>query len=320
MSGATRAPNPVTKRLWFAAGCLWYRPSMSCHAHASPPATPTEERRLVWAMAITLCLMLAEAVGGLWSGSLALLADAGHMLFDLLALVLAVVAARIARRPADARRTYGYGRVEVVGALINGVTLLLMAGLIVYEAFGRVMHPEPIAAGAMFGLATLGLLANLVALALLHGGQKTSVGVRAAVLHVTGDALSSVGVMGGALAINLTGEMRIDPYLSALIAIVIGVSSVRLLSEVVQILLQSAPSALSYIAAEKLILETPGVLAVRHLHLWQMTQAQPVCTAHVEVDATKQDASTIRIIIEKKLAERLPAALVTLQMDSCPQK
>jgi cobalt-zinc-cadmium efflux system protein len=209
-------------------------------AHVHDTSRPGAHRRLAATLAVTITIMVAEVAGGLISGSLALLADAGHMLTDALALLIAFVALLLAARPADDRRTYGYRRLEILAALINGVALVVVSGSILIEAVERWMMPREVDARVMSGVAVVGLVANLVGLGLL-GGHRGNLNVRAAFLHVLTDTLSSVGVLAGAFVIALTGWTRADALISAAIAVAIAAGSFTLLREVVEVLLEAAP-------------------------------------------------------------------------------
>lgn len=244
--------------------------------------------------------MLLEAAGGWWSGSLALLADAGHMLFDLLALGVAVGAQTLGRMPADDKRTFGYRRFEVLGALLNSLALVVIALWIAYEALERWQNPQPVATGSMLLVAVVGLVANLLGLWLLHGSHH-DLNTRGAFLHLLGDTLSSVGVIIGACVIAQTGWLWIDPILSVLIGLVIVIGSAKLMLEVVDVLLESVPNGMSAQAVRARLQKVDGVKKVHHLHLWSISTALPALSAHVVVD----DAHTHPYALRRKLAQTL---------------
>ena len=189
------------------------------HSHADPSGG--NEKRILWAMALTGSFMFAEVIGGILSGSLALIADAGHMLTDFAALALSWAAFRASRRPNDTKRTYGYHRFQVLAAFVNGLTMVLIVGWILFEAVRRLMEPVEILAGPMLVIAALGLVVNIIAFAILHSGAKENLNMQGAALHVLGDLLGSVGAIAAAGIILWTGWTPIDPLLSVLVALLI---------------------------------------------------------------------------------------------------
>src|SRR5262245_16165691 len=207
------------------------------------PATPMP--RLWIVLGLTGTFMVLEAVGGWLSGSLALIADAGHMLTDVGALGLTLVTAWIAQRPADDNKTFGYLRWEILAALVNGAALFAIAGWVVVEALHRIQHPEPIRTGLFLAVATAGLVVNLVSLGLLHGSREGSLNARGAYLHVMGDALGSLGALGAAVVVRVTGFTQADPIASVLLSLLILVGAWRLLRESSDILLDSVPGHIS---------------------------------------------------------------------------
>ncbi len=289
---------------------------MHTHSHiVSPKDTDrSAKRRLIATFGVTATIAVAEVVGGLMSGSLALLADAGHMLFDLLALAVALGALIIGARPADATHTWGYRRLEVLGALINSLALVGISVAIGCEAISRWMHPEPIEIGTMLGVAAVGLVANLVSLAIL-GGSHGNLGVRGALLHVLGDTLSSVGVILGGVVIIFTGYTRIDALLSAMIAVVLAVGSVNVLRDVANILLEAAPRNINTEALKAAMASLPGVARVHDMHLWSITTGVPALSAHVVVTQASTDVHLVRQSIETMLLERFHLLHSTLQME-----
>jgi cobalt-zinc-cadmium efflux system protein len=271
--------------------------------------------RLFATLAVTLCIMIAEVVGGLWSGSLALLADAGHMLTDVLALLIAFVAVALGGMPADDRRTYGYRRLEVLAALINGVALVVVSGSIVLEAIERWSTPREIDTTIMIVVAAIGLVANLVGLGLL-GGHRANLNVRGAFLHILGDTLSSVGVLVAAGLIALTGWARLDAIVSLGIAIVIVVTSLSLLREVIEVLLEAAPRGIDTDAVRRSICATHGVRGVFDLHIWSITSGIPALSAHIVVHDTNVDRDEVLIAISQMLRERFGIGHSTLQIEA----
>jgi cobalt-zinc-cadmium efflux system protein len=240
-------------------------------------------RRLWLVLALTAGFMVVEAVGGWISGSLALLADAGHMLADVGALALAALTSWIARRPADDAKTYGYQRWEILAALVNGATLIGIAGWVVFEAVERIGEPRPIRAGLFLAVALTGFAVNLVSLKLLHGHHRGSLNVRGAYLHVLGDLLGSVGAVTAALIVTLTGWSLADPIVSIVIALLIVFGAWRLVRESTDILLEAVPKHVSMSEVERRIRDVPGVTAVHDLHVWTVTSGMVAMSGHAVV-------------------------------------
>ncbi len=240
-------------------------------------------RRLMGVLALTASFMVVEAVGGWISGSLALLADAGHMLADVGALALAALTGWIARRPADDAKTYGYQRWEILAALVNGAALIGIAGWVVFEAVERIGQPRPIRTGLFLAVALTGLAVNLVSLKLLHGHHHGSLNVRGAYLHVLGDALGSVGAVAAAAIVAITGWSPADPIVSIVIALLIVFGAWRLVRESTDILLEAVPKHVSMPEVERRIREVPGVTAVHDLHVWTVTNGMVAMSGHAVV-------------------------------------
>lgn len=258
----------------------------------STPATPslclirvprTYTRRLWWVLGLTLLICGVEVAGAVISGSLALLADAGHMLADVAAIGLSLFTAWIAERPADASRTYGYLRWEILGAFINGAALFVIAGWIVVEAVGRLHAPPPVQGGVLFGVALVGLVANLAALLTLHGGHAENLNVRAAYLHILGDALGSLGALLAGVVILATGWILVDPIVSVGIALLVLAGAWRLVRESVDILLEGAPRHISLADVEGRMRGLTGVAAVHDLHVWTVTSGLVAMSGHAVV-------------------------------------
>lgn len=245
------------------------------------PATPMPR---LWAvLALTGTFMVLEAVGGWASGSLALLADAGHMLTDVGALGLSLLTAWIAQRPANETKTYGYLRWEILAALVNGAALFGIAGWVVLEAMHRIQHPEPIRTGLFFAVAAAGLLVNLFSLALLHGSREGSLNARGAYLHVMGDALGSMGALTAAAIVWLTGWTVADPIVSIALSLLILVGAWRLLRESTDILLDAVPGHVAMAEVQRRILGVPGVAAVHDLHVWTVVSGVVAMSGHAVV-------------------------------------
>jgi cobalt-zinc-cadmium efflux system protein len=227
--------------------------------------------------------MVIEAVGGWISGSLALLADAGHMLTDVGALSLSLLSAWVAQRPADDSKTYGYLRWEILAALVNGAALFGIAALVVIEAIQRIQDPQPVRTGLFLAVASAGLLVNLGSLVVLHSAREGSLNVRGAYLHVMGDALGSVGAVTAAAIIALTGWTLADPIVSILLSLLILLGAARLLRESTDILLESVPRHVSMAEVQRRMLGVPGVAAVHDLHVWTVTSGMIAMSGHAVV-------------------------------------
>ena len=256
------------------------------HAHDHAREAAGNRTRLGIAIAIVASVLVVEVVGAWLSGSLALLADAGHMLSDLIGLVIALIAAFVAARPATDRQTYGYQRVEVFAALINGVILLVVAASVTVEAIGRLTAAEPaeVQSGPMLVVAVIGLVANLVALLVLRGGSRESMNLRGARLEVFGDLLGSIAVILAALVLIATGFEQADAIASLVIAAMIVPRALLLLRDVMRVLSESAPADTDVAEIREHILATSGVVAVHDVHVWAITSGSHVFSAHVEVE------------------------------------
>ncbi|CAN5413525.1 cation diffusion facilitator family transporter [soil metagenome] len=253
------------------------------HAHAAG----TNHTRLAIALAIIATVLVAEIVGAVLSGSLALLADAGHMASDAIGLTVALVASVFAARPATDRHTFGFQRVEVLAALVNGVLLSAVAVWVAIEGVRRLLDPAQPAVLALplTVVAGLGLSANVAALLVLRGGDRRSLNMRGAYLEVLGDVLGSIAALGAGIVILTTGFAKADAIASLLIAAMIVPRAIVLLRDVVRVLTESAPRGTDVEQIREHLLETPGVVAVHDVHVWAITSGQPVFTAHVECDA-----------------------------------
>lgn len=274
------------------------------HDHAHGHGHGTQNQRAVGIAALlTGGFMIAEVVGGVVSGSLALLADAGHMLTDFAALVLAWFAFRLARRPADEERTYGFDRFSVLAAFVNGLTLFVIAGWICFEAYKRLNQPVEVIGGLMLWVALGGLIVNILAFWVLTRGEGDNLNVRAAALHVAGDLLGSVAALAASLVIIFTGWMPIDPLLSVLVALIILRSAWYVVREAGHILLESAPKGFDRRkVAEAITAQVPGVTRVHHVHAWSITQERPMATLEAEVGADA-DVDQIRQSIKQILKD-----------------
>lgn len=257
------------------------------HAIATPEGAGGRRavsRRLMVVLSITAVFMVAEVVGGVLSGSLALLADAGHMFTDVAALALSVFAMSLARRPPTARRTYGYARLEILAALVNGATLLLIAGLIMVEAWERLQEPRVIEGGIMLTVATVGLVVNVVGVMLLHSHAHDNLNVRGAYLHVVGDLLGSIGTIAAGVVVLLTGWSPADPIVSVVIALLILYSAWNLVREATDVLLESAPAHLDMEAIVEGLEAVEGLDQVHDVHVWTLTSGFVALSAHGIID------------------------------------
>lgn len=258
--------------------------AVAAHNHPHPPLRSARSvSRLRLVLGLTTVFMIVEAVGGWISGSLALLADAGHMLTDVGALALSLVTAWLAQRPAGEGKTYGYLRWEILAALVNGAALFGIAALIVIEAVERLQTPHPIRTGLFLAVAAAGLVVNLVSLAVLHRVREGSLNVRGAYLHVLGDALGSVGALSAAGIIAVTGWTLADPIASILLSLLILVGAWRLVRESTDVLLEAAPGHVSMPEVERRMLAVPGVSAVHDLHVWTVTTGVVAMSGHAVV-------------------------------------
>ncbi|HZD80745.1 MAG TPA: cation diffusion facilitator family transporter [Actinomycetota bacterium] len=249
--------------------------------HAAASASFRNRGRLRWVLAITAVFLVAEVVGGLLSDSLALLADAGHMLTDVSGLGLALFAIWLAHRPSRPERSFGWYRVEILAAMVNGTLLLVVSGTVLFEAWQRWSRPPEIASGLMLGVALAGLVANAVSMALLRRGQRESLNLRAAYLEVLGDLLGSLAVIVAAVTIALTGLRRADAVASAAIGLLILPRTWSLLRDAVDVLLQATPKGVDLSEVRRHIAGTDHVEDVHDLHVWTITSGMNVVSAHV---------------------------------------
>ncbi|HEY7479669.1 MAG TPA: cation diffusion facilitator family transporter [Gemmatimonadales bacterium] len=269
--------------------------------------------RLKWVLGLTAVFMVVEAVGGWIAGSLALLADAGHMLTDVGALTLSLLTAWIAQRPADDSKTYGYLRWEILAALVNGVALFGIAGWVVIEAIQRIQQPTPIRTGLFLAVAAAGLVVNLTSLAVLHSSRHGNLNLRGAYLHVLGDALGSVSALAAAAVIALTGWTIADPIVSILLSLLILVGAWRLLRDSTDILLESVPRHVSMTEVQRRMLGVPGVAAVHDLHVWTVTSGMVAMSGHAVVPDLEAHPGVLGGI--RAEMSRLGIGHVTIQLE-----
>ncbi len=291
------------------------------HGHAHHVSDSADgRRRVAIAAVLTFSFMIAEIVGGLISGSLALLADAAHMLTDSGALALAWVGFKLADRPADQSRSFGWARFKVLAAFVNGLTLIVLAAWIVVEAVQRLLEPQEVMGSLLLGVAILGLIANLIAFRILHGGDQEDLNMRAALWHVAGDLLGSVAAIAAALVIMSTGWMPIDPILSVLVALIILVGGVRVVRSTAHILIEGVPPGLT-IDAIKSDLETELKDAARvdHIHAWALNESKTLVTLDVEA-GVGACVESLRRDVKARLKEKFQIDHVTVEIRSTPTR
>lgn len=273
------------------------------------------ERTVGIAALLTGSFMFAEVAGGLISGSLALLADAGHMVTDFASLILAWLAFRLARRPANWKLTYGFDRFSVLAAFVNGLTLFVIAVWICFEAIHRLQEPMPILGNLMLWVAAAGLAVNLIAFWVLSRGERENLNIRAAALHVVGDLLGSVAALIASIVIIIFNWTPIDPILSILVAVIILRSAWRVVRESGHILLEGAPRGFDRReVADALLAELPDLISVNHIHAWSVTQERPMITLEAEVGLAADD-QTMRESIKLFLREKYGISHATVEID-----
>ena len=278
------------------------------------------KRDLLIALSITVIMMVVEVIGGILSNSLALLSDAGHMFTDNLALLLSFFAMTFASMPATDRRTFGFYRLEILAALVNGIVLVLVSLYIVYEAYLRIIHPQPVAGTLMLIVAMIGLVANVIGAFVLMKHSHASLNIRGAYLHILGDALSSVGVVIGGGIILYTGWYLIDPLLSIMISLVIVYGAWALVKESVSILLESVPSHINIETISAEIQKIEGVREAYHIHVWTITSGVYAMSGHVliedqPVSSSKDVLDRIRALLADKF--KIEHSTIQLECDKC---
>lgn len=293
---------------------------MSAAPHEHAPSNDTKTLRTV--LLITTVFLAVEVVGGILSGSLALLADAGHMLTDVASLALSLIAFRLSARPRSPEKTFGWRRTEIFAALLNGVALWGIAGVIGYEAVKRIRNPLEINGGLMTAVAGVGLLANLAGGFLLLRARDRNLNMKGAYLHVLADALGSVGVLIAALLIAVTGKSLWDPIVSLSISVLIVLSSVRLVRESFNIFMEGVPAHIDAEALERALEAVPGVLSVHDLHVWTISSGFVSLSAHLTVRTGEEPQAVLRDANEA-LTSHFGIRHSTLQIEetddpSCP--
>lgn len=286
------------------------------HGHAHDHAHTTSTRRLALALGVTGLLLVAELVGGLLSNSVALIADAGHMLTDAGALGLSLFVAWFSRRPATSKRTYGYLRWEILAAFLNGATLLLLSAWILVESFGRLRAPEPVGGALMLGIAIAGLVANGISAWLLHGHHEQSLNLRGAYLHVLSDLLGSVAVILAAVAVQWFGWAWADPAASIAVTLLIVRGAWRLVREAVDVLLEHAPAHIDADALRAAMLDVRGVGAVHDLHVWTLTSGVVAMSAHAIAPSVQEHPRVLADL--HAAAARFGILHTTIQLEGEP--
>lgn len=284
--------------------------------HSHDHAAGANERGLLIALALTGTYLVAEVVGGYLTGSLALLSDAAHMLTDVAALAIALVAIRIGRRPADRKRTFGYYRFEILAAAVNASVLFLVAFYILYEAYRRFQEPPNVETGWMLAIAAVGLMVNLISMRVLRAGSQESLNMKGAYLEVWSDMLGSVAVITGALVIQLTGWWQVDPILAVLIGLWVLPRTWSLLSQSVNILLEGVPEGIELQQIQAALENVPGVRAVHDLHVWAITSGKNSLTAHVVVHPGVEDEQQVLRTAQQMLEQDFGINHTTIQVES----
>lgn len=281
-------------------------------------------RQRLWvAVGLTFIIFLAELIGGLWTGSLALLSDAFHVLTDTLSLVLTLTAVYLAMRPPSERHTFGLHRLEIFAAAFNAGSLLVISFWLVWEAIERLIHPRPVLAKEMMMIATLGLVANIIVILLLHSHMRHSLNVRSAVLHVIGDTASSVGVVFAGVAMASTGWFWIDPILSLVIVGIIGYNAFKVAKEALHILMEGVPYGVETRSVHEALISLPSVKQVHDLHIWSLCSSCRYLSAHLVVDENGiKDPSSVLNSAQELLRNKFQINHATLQLETseCSQR
>lgn len=279
-------------------------------------ASDDNGKRVQVALAITGTFMLVEVVGGVLSGSLALLADAGHMLTDTMALGLAAVAFRLSARPPDAKRSYGYHRFQILAAFVNGLALIGIVAWILIEAASRLLSPPDVMGRLMLVVAGAGLIVNVAAFFVLHGGDQENMNIRGAALHVMGDLLGSIAAIAAAVIIIFTGWMPIDPLLSVLVAALVLRSAWRLVKHSAHVLLEGTPEWLDVgQMQQRLRIAIPQIVSIHHVHVWGLTLQRLMLTMHICVAVRDNDATTIVRQVKKMLKDEFNIDHSTIEVE-----
>lgn len=292
------------------------------HSHANDDENherPVASRKqMLWAVILTSSFMFVEVVGGIISGSLALLADAGHMLTDSAALLLAFYAMTLSAKPADSQRTFGYGRLQVLAAYTNGIFLIGLTIWIVWESIQRFYEPNPIQSTTMLFVAILGLIVNIVVFKVLHSASGSNINVRSALLHVIGDLLGSVGAIVAALIIWQWGLLWVDPLLSIVVSMLILRSAYHVIKDSSHILLEGKPQELDTLKIREDLMALEGVVDIHHMHLWSISEQEPLMTFHALIKDDYEGDTMIDVMLEQlRVKHGLVHATIQIERTSC---
>lgn len=290
----------------------------SGHSHGHAHGAGGNERALTIALGLTTVFLLVELIGGILTGSLALISDAAHMFTDTAALAIALAAIRIGKRAADERRTFGYYRFEILAAALNAALLFAVAMYILYEAYQRLREPQEIQSTAMLVIAVIGLVVNLLSMRVLAGGKDKSLNVKGAYLEVWSDLLGSIGVIIGALAIRFTGWLWVDSAVAVLIGLWVLPRSWQLLKASINILLEGVPEDVDISKVTQTLLSVPGVASIHDLHVWSLTSGKTSLTVHVVTAAAANADTTVLAEIRRQLHEQFSITHITVQCESSP--
>ncbi len=280
-------------------------------------------RRVLIALALTGSFMLVEVIGGILAGSLALLADAGHMLTDTMALALAAVAFHVSKRPADARLSFGYQRFQILAAFVNGLSLLVVVGWILFEAVRRFLSPTEVLGETMLVVASAGLVINIIAFVVLHGGDRENLNIRGAAMHVAGDLLGSVAAIVAAIVIIYTGWMTIDPLLSVAVAFLILKSAWMLVKRSAHVLLEGSPEWFDIETMQAdLVGRIPEIGSAHHVHVWGLTPQDLMLTMHVKLVVEPQNPTEIVRRVKRFLRENygIDHSTIEIETDDCSDR
>jgi cobalt-zinc-cadmium efflux system protein len=294
------------------------------HPHEHEHVAGAGNRALIITLGLVAVVMVAEIVGGLLSNSLSLLGDAGHMLVDLLALGLSIFANNLAKRPSTLTRTFGYHRVEIMAALANGSILVLVSAFVFYEAAQRFQSPPEVKTPLMLVIAGIGLVANLIGVALLERGSHGSLNVRGAFWHILGDTISSVGVIIAGIIITITGWTVADPIAAIVIGVIILWGAVQLVRDSVDILMEGVPKNIRVEKVVEDIRQVPGIQEIHDIHVWTITSGIVALSAHLMIQDQMVSLSTdVRDHVNRMLAEKYEITHTTLQLEcsrceTCP--
>ena len=295
---------------------------IQAHAHEPNRSLETNRKALWMAMGITVIVMVVEVIGGFIANSLALLSDAGHMLTDVMALLLSLIALQLALRPPSLTKTFGLYRMEILAALINGATLILISVFILYEAYQRFRSPVVVETRIMLLVAAVGLVANGLAAWAMMRANKENLNMRGAYLHILGDAFSSLGVIGGGLVIYFTGWFIVDPIISLGICLVILRGAFVLVKDSVNILLEAVPKEVDLEVVQRVLKAIPGVKDLHHVHLWTITSGIHALSAHVLVgdirmSRTGEILQEINNLLKEKF--RIPHTTIQFECENCEE-